>query len=104
SYPAFFFTGQWIMIESPLIQELIAEVRQQFLVRVLTVRFGTVPAEVCSALQTVTEDADLDELIGLAACCPNLDAFPARLSLLAVCPTFVDLPFLSQAPNPADRA
>ena len=92
------------MIESPLIQELIVEVRQQFLVRILTIRFGTVPAEVCSALQAVTEDADLDELIGLAACCANLDAFRARLSLVADCPITVELPCLSQAPDPADRA
>jgi hypothetical protein len=67
------------MIESPLIQELMAKRVHKAIHRVLRARFGDVPPEITSALQTVLEDDQLDELVDWAARCPDLEAFGSRL-------------------------
>jgi hypothetical protein len=74
------FGGREIMIESPLIQELMAERLHRAILRVLAGRHGAVPPDITAALQAVTDDARLDELIDWAARCPDLDSFRARLS------------------------
>ena len=72
------------MLELPLLDRMIARRvaagRQQDIGRVLTSRFGGVTPEVTAALQTVSDSARLDELIDLAARCPDLDAFRACLT------------------------
>ena len=68
------------MIESPLIQELIAEERHTDIARSLTGRFGSVPPDVTTALQGIQEEQKLDDLVDWAARCPDLDAFRARLN------------------------
>jgi hypothetical protein len=93
------FGGRQSMIESPLMQELLADrdfiraspVLQEFveegkldglrkaILRFLTERFGPVPADVGSALQTA-DAARLDDLLGWAARCASLDEFRARLA------------------------
>lgn len=71
--------GRRTMIESPVIQELVAEKMQDQILRVLTARFGSVPQEIVSALRRVPEESRLEELTDWAAVCPDLAAFRARL-------------------------
>ena len=67
------------MIESPVIQELIADCRREDVVRFLVARFGAEAKELEGRLKAVDEDR-LDELITLAATCPSLDAFREQVS------------------------
>jgi hypothetical protein len=75
--------GSRMIIESPLIQELMAQTRQETtqrdVVGVLEARFGAVPPEVVAELRTVRDEQKLNELNRFAALCPDLDAFRARL-------------------------
>ena len=81
------FGGKQAMIESPLIQELLAGTRAQTLtetnhkaiLRILSSRFGSIPPEIVSALRPIQDEAKLNDLIDLATGCPNLEAFRARL-------------------------
>ena len=67
------------MIESPLIQELLAERVRKTILRILEARFGPVPQDMVTALEAVQDDTKLDDLIGYAATSSDLDAFRARL-------------------------
>jgi hypothetical protein len=71
------------MIESPLLQEILAAPMHKTIVKILEARLGPVPQDIVSALQVVQDDTKLDDLIGFAATCPRLDAFRARLQELA---------------------
>jgi hypothetical protein len=71
--------GKQAMIESPLIQEIVAERMHKAILRFLTRRFGSVPQEIERRLRTVQDEARLDELLDLAADCPDLETFRARL-------------------------
>lgn len=70
-------------IESPLLEELMAQTRQEntqrHVVRILEGRFGAVPPEVVAELRTVRDEPKLDDLHDFAVVCPDLDAFRARL-------------------------
>jgi hypothetical protein len=80
------------MIESPYLQSIVEEVvaerlakevakeRQKNVLRMLAKRFGSVPAEIRTLLEAVSEESRLDELLDWAVTCPDLDAFRARLS------------------------
>lgn len=72
--------GRKIMIESPLIQELMAERVHKAIVRFLSGRFSSVPADIITALQHIQEEQKLDELVDWASRCPDLDAFRSRLT------------------------
>ncbi len=72
--------GKQIMIESPLIQELVAERAHKYILLVLTDRFGTVPPEIISALPPIQDEKKLDELVVWASRCPDLEAFRSRLT------------------------
>jgi hypothetical protein len=78
------FGGSQAMIESPLIDEIVTrakcEGQRKAIVKFLTTRLGPVPAELVAHLQTIADEARLDELAGWAASCPDLDAFRAQLS------------------------
>jgi hypothetical protein len=73
-----------VMIESPLIQELMAkntaQTMQKAVLKVLNVRFSPVPPEVAAAVRTIHEEAKLDILMETAVSCPDLEAFRARLA------------------------
>ena len=71
--------GRKTMIESPLIQELVAERMQEAILDVLEVRFGPVPQDVAAAVQTIQEDQRLKELLKFAAGCGDLGLFRVRL-------------------------
>jgi hypothetical protein len=77
------------MIESPLLQELLAETKRetmkQTLLRLLAARFGSVPQDITAALQAIPDRPQLEELIDWAARCPDLEAFRTRLTPQA-CP------------------
>jgi hypothetical protein len=70
-------------IESPLIDELLAQVTQEAtqrdVVGVLEARFGAVPPEVVAELRTVRDEQKLNDLHRFAVVCSDLDAFRARL-------------------------
>ncbi len=69
------------MIESPVITEWQAEGVQKAILGLLASRFGSVPADLKSAVTAIM--TDLDRLIALntfAASCPDLDAFRRQLS------------------------
>lgn len=73
--------GRKAMIESPLIQELVAEARHRDIVRFLRARFGAVPPDLGAALQSVQDETKLDELVDWASRCPGLDEFRTRLNV-----------------------
>jgi hypothetical protein len=70
------------MIESPLIQELLAE-RIHKVILILETRFGPVPQDIASALTAILDDKTLDNLIGTTAPCRDLGAFRVRLQDLS---------------------
>ena len=69
-----------IEIESPLIQELMAERGHKYIMRVLEERFGGVPQDILTALGAIQEDERLDQLHRWAVRCPDLEAFRQRLT------------------------
>jgi hypothetical protein len=76
--------GRHVIVESPLIQEILAENRrnlmQEAILRSLQTKFGAVPPEVAArvhAIQDVPRLLDLNAQVGV---CPDLDAFRALLS------------------------
>ncbi len=68
------------MIESPILQKVLAERAQRLIRSLLVERFGPLPAEVAAALAAVQEDERLDHLNKVAARCPDLDAFRRELA------------------------
>jgi predicted transposase YdaD len=77
------FGGRQIMIESPLIRELVDESTQQALqqaiIRVLETRFGPISDALAARIKSVRKKDALDNLISFAVQCPDLAAFEARL-------------------------
>jgi len=79
--------GKKIMIESPLLKELMAEARQEghqegrqeALIRFLRARFRTVSETLATRLRAIHDEAQLDALIEQAAVCPSLAKFRERL-------------------------
>jgi hypothetical protein len=69
-----------VMIESHLIQELLAETRHEDILRFLSARFGSVSDEIARQVRAVREPQTLDDLVKYAAQCSDLDAFRARLA------------------------
>ena len=77
------FGGRQIMIESPLIQELVDEAKRnqmhEAIAQVLEARFGQVPEDLAAHLRTILDAPRLSHLNRLAALCPDLEAFRAAL-------------------------
>ena len=75
--------GSQVMIESPLIQELMAkkaaETKHEDILQVLSRRFGPVPDEVAAVVRTIFDNSKLRELLDEAASCTDLEAFRACL-------------------------
>jgi hypothetical protein len=63
------------MIESPLLQKMIAEAIHEDILVVLKDRFGTVPRDVSKHLAEVVDEKKLRQLLRLALKCPDLGAF-----------------------------
>jgi hypothetical protein len=71
--------GRRIMIESPLIQELVAEKLQNSILRFLLVRFESVPISVEEKLRRIQDENRLNALIDTAARCTSLDSFRSQV-------------------------
>ncbi len=67
------------MIESPLLQELVAEKLHEAILEFLKGRFGAVPQDVTRLLRAVPTEKKLMKLTALAAKCPDLEAFREAL-------------------------
>jgi hypothetical protein len=72
--------GRQMIIETPLIQEILAENMQGAILRALQTKFGTVPPEVAAQVRAIQDVPRLVDLIAEIGVCPDLDAFRARLS------------------------
>ncbi len=68
------------MIESPLIQELLAERRHEDILLFLEGRFGPVPGDIKPAVQAIQDELQLRELLLWASRCSDLEAFRSRLN------------------------
>jgi hypothetical protein len=67
------------MIESPLLQKMIAEKLRGAIHEALKARFGAVPRDVTRLLGEVLNGRKLTKLTGIAAKCPDIDAFREAL-------------------------
>jgi hypothetical protein len=67
--------GKKAMIESPLIQELVADRARQDLLAVLETRFGRIPDDLDDAIEAIEDDDKLTVLLRKAVSCPDVDAF-----------------------------
>ena len=72
--------GKQVMIESPLINEIIAEKAQNDIVEVLRARFDEVPEGIIERLRKITADKKLTTLLKYAVQCPSLESFRKRLT------------------------
>ena len=77
------FGRSGVMIDSPWLKEIVEESeavqQRKDILHFLSGRFGTVPAEVKTALERVSDSGRLLELVRWAGRCADLDAFRARL-------------------------
>jgi hypothetical protein len=71
--------GEQAMIESPLLQKMIAETLHEVILDALKDRFGTVPRDVTRPLREVIDEKKLRQLIRVANKCPDLEAFREAL-------------------------
>jgi hypothetical protein len=71
--------GRRTMIASPVLQQLIAESLHEAILEALKARFGTVPREVTRPLRDILNERKLRKLNGVAAKCPDLEAFREAL-------------------------
>ncbi len=68
------------MIESPLIQEVIASQLHQAVIQVLTDRFVDVPDEIKEQLHGIQEPKRLQQMISWAVRCADLADFATHLT------------------------
>ncbi len=72
--------GRKAIIESPLLQELIAERTRETLITFLVARFGSKAQSLESELKAISDEPRLQELVKLAATCRTLSSFRKHLS------------------------
>jgi hypothetical protein len=68
------------MIESPVLQGLLAENTQKTILGFLEERFGPVPPEISTVLTAITNSDQLQRLARVAARCSDLEAFRQQLA------------------------
>jgi hypothetical protein len=71
--------GMQVMIESPLIQEIVACTKHDMILQFLEGRFGAVPADVAMRVRRISDEDKLRELTRYAARCSGPEAFQAEL-------------------------
>ncbi|MBY0521836.1 MAG: hypothetical protein K2R98_00470 [Gemmataceae bacterium] len=76
------FGDRQVMIESPLILELVAQNKQESILEFLDARFGSVPPDVETALKGVVDLEQLSRLNRFAALCNSLEIFRLQLTSL----------------------
>jgi hypothetical protein len=67
------------MIESPLLQKMIAESKHKSILAILKTRFGVVARDVARRLREITDEEKLTALVVLAVHCPDPAAFREAL-------------------------
>jgi hypothetical protein len=67
------------MIESPMLQKWVAENLHEAIEEALRARFKSVPRDLLSDLHKIINERRLKKLTGIAAKCPDLDAFREAL-------------------------
>jgi hypothetical protein len=67
------------MIESPIIQELVAEGRHKDILRFLAVRFGPLPGASAAEIKQILDETVLDAVVELAASSPDLSHFETAM-------------------------
>jgi hypothetical protein len=75
--------GREAMIESPVLQEFVAEHSRGIILEFLVGRFGPAAQSLRSALDTIEDDAQLRQLVRLSATCPDLKSFNQMITLEA---------------------
>jgi hypothetical protein len=77
------FGGREKMIESPVLQELIAETTAETthknILTFLRAKHGSVPTDIAAGVRRISDERRLEQLVELAARCPDLDAFRREL-------------------------
>jgi hypothetical protein len=68
-----------MIMESPIMVDILSQRMHRAILRALTDKFGPVPPEIRTELEKVTDDERLDQLNGFAAKCPTLEAFQEHL-------------------------
>ena len=68
------------MIESPLIQQIVAERSHKGILLLLEKRFGAVPPQIAAKLRAIVDEQRLLDLTVQAGTCPSLEAFQALLN------------------------
>jgi hypothetical protein len=68
-----------VMIESPLIREIVAESTHKHILKFLATRFGPVPPELEAEVRSILDESVLDAAIELAAFSSDRDHFAAEL-------------------------
>jgi hypothetical protein len=69
------FGGKKAMIESPLIQKVIADKIQELILEALKERFGQIPRDVSRCLREIIDEKKLRKLNRIANQCTDLEAF-----------------------------
>jgi hypothetical protein len=69
------FGGKKMVVELPLIQEILAERVHKDILTVLESRFGEVPEDLADQIRSVSNDNKLTELIRKAASSASLESF-----------------------------
>jgi hypothetical protein len=67
------------MIESPLLQKMLAERSHGHILAFLKARFGAVPRDVTRPLREILNERKLTKLTEIAAKCRDLEAFRQAL-------------------------
>ena len=73
------FGGQQIMFESPVLQHFVAKRLHEAILALLKDRFEHVPQNVAKPLRAIIDENKLQQLILLAAKCPDIQAFREAL-------------------------
>lgn len=71
--------GRKVMIESPLIQELVAERLHKFILNALNRHFGDVPSDLQKKVESIQKEERLEKLLECAYKCTDLNAFVEEL-------------------------
>jgi len=71
--------GKTVMIESPLIREIVAERSHKHILKLLTLRFGPVPSELEAEVKSILDETVLDAVVELTVSSPDLTHFGAEM-------------------------
>ena len=91
------------MIESPLIQEIVAESRHKEILKFLAIRFGPLPAGLPAELGQILDESVLDLIVDLAASCSDIGQFETAMRAIPIPPSIFDLAEYDDAADDSER-